>query len=207
DLGSAVDSPVLAGVALGFCKPEQLMSRDGIKAGDPIYCTGTFGLTGLAFANLYRNVHLPKELERKAIWKALEPKARVREGLLLGKTAAVTGSIDSSDGLALSLHWLAEGSKVGIELHELPIDSSVQAFCRSQSIDPLPFTLYGGEEFELVVALDQERSEQICKALKENGVDLIEIGHATNRKGVIKLAEDPSYSIEKRGWDSHRGFI
>ncbi|MHA2232726.1 MAG: thiamine-phosphate kinase [Candidatus Hodarchaeales archaeon] len=207
DLGSAVESPVLVGVAQGFCQPGQLMARDGIKPGDPIFCTGYFGLTGLAFANLFKNVSLPEELRKDAFWKILEPKAKVREGVLLSQTAAVTGSIDSSDGLAMSLHWLAEGSGIGIDIGRLPIDASVLDFCLSKEIDPLEIVFYGGEEFELVVALDADKHEQVCHDVRKKEVPLIEIGHATRNKGKITLTGDDPRSIEKRGWDSHRGFI
>ncbi|MFX0114236.1 MAG: thiamine-phosphate kinase [Candidatus Hodarchaeota archaeon] len=207
DLGSAVESPVLAGIALGFCQTEQLMPRDGISPGDPILCTGPFGYTGLAFENLFRETPLPKKLKEQAIRKILEPKARVREGILLAQTAAVTGSIDSSDGLAISLHWLAESSGIGIDIERLPIDVSVHDFCMTKKIDPLEVTFYGGEEFELVVALDKDKSKQTCKGLEEKGVSLITIGYATEDKGKITLVGDAPRLIEKRGWDSHRGFI
>ncbi|MFX0116929.1 MAG: hypothetical protein ACFFB3_20440, partial [Candidatus Hodarchaeota archaeon] len=86
-------------------------------------------------------------------------------------------------------------------------DASVHDFCLAKKIDPLEVAFYGGEEFELVVALDKDKSKQTCKDLKEKGVSLITIGHATEDKGKITMAGDAPRLIEKRGWDSHRGFI
>lgn len=207
DLGSALDSPVLVGVAIGFCKPNQLMSRARIKPGDPLYSTGVFGFTGLAFAHLFADLGLPKELKERALKKILEPKARVREGLQLAQTTAVTGSIDSSDGLAMSLHWLAEASGIGIEVDHLPIDPLISEFAASQNIDPFEWVMYGGEEFELIVALNQQQDSLAYETLRKADVELIKIGHATETTGEIEFISETIRPVERRGWDSHRGFI
>ncbi|MFW9915679.1 MAG: thiamine-phosphate kinase [Candidatus Thorarchaeota archaeon] len=207
DLGSALDSPVLVGVAVGFCKPDQLMSRAKIKPGDPIYSTGAFGFTGLGFAHLFADLDLPHELRERALEKILEPRARVREGLQLAQTSAVTGSIDSSDGLAMSLHWLAETSGIGIDVEKLPIDPLISEFAASQNLDPFEWVMYGGEEFELIVALNQQENSHVYEALRKANVELIKIGHATETTGEINFISGGTRPVERRGWDSHRGFI
>src|SRR2546425_10880440 len=81
------------------------------------------------------------------------PSARLAEGIALAKSHATTSSIDSSDGLAWSLHQIAQSSKVGISLHTIPVATEVESFAKEHRLSALELALYGGEEYELVVTI------------------------------------------------------
>ena len=77
------------------------------------------------------------------------PKARLKEGLALSRSGAVSASIDSSDGLAWSLHEIGKMSNVGFVVNSVPVSDEVRRFAEFNHLDPLELALYGGEEYEL----------------------------------------------------------
>ncbi len=62
----------------------------------------------------------------------------------------LSSSIDSSDGLAISLHTISEMSGVGIRLTELPYAKGLEEFASRNSYSAEELALYGGEEYEIV---------------------------------------------------------
>ena len=87
------------------------------------------------------------------------PVARVREGQL-SRAAGAHAMIDVSDGLALDLHRLADASGVGFELASIPIAPAAT----------LDEALGGGEDYELIVAVDVPCSEQLAAAFSAAGL-------------------------------------
>ncbi len=74
------------------------------------------------------------------------PVARLAEG----ETARLAGAhaiIDVSDGLALDLHRLADASGVGFALESVPVAEGAT----------LEEALGGGEDYELIVAIDPQK--------------------------------------------------
>ncbi|MFC6727941.1 thiamine-monophosphate kinase, partial [Natronoarchaeum mannanilyticum] len=69
-----------------------------------------------------------------------------------------TAMMDSSDGLARSLHQLAEASDCGVEIDgdAVPIDDAV-AEVATDDAERREMGLFFGEDFELVVAIPEDR--------------------------------------------------
>src|SRR5207302_6312914 len=110
------------------------------------------------------------------------PKARLTQGIILAKSHGASSSIDSSDGLAWSLHEIAQASMVGINLHTIPIAAEVESFAKEHRLSALELALYGGEEYELVVTIRPER----FKNLKRLVPSLRKIGTAEKKRfGVL----------------------
>ncbi|MEM3609948.1 MAG: AIR synthase-related protein, partial [Candidatus Anstonellales archaeon] len=65
-------------------------------------------------------------------------------------------SIDSSDGLAVSLHEIAQKSNVGIEIYNMPITREAEYFAKKNGIDPFELVFYGGEEYILIVTISEK---------------------------------------------------
>src|SRR5260370_1506029 len=87
----------------------------------------------------------------------LRPRARLQEGLALARSDGINSSIDSSDGLALSLHQLAEASKVGIGLDAIPIDPAVRRFAGEFRFSAIDFALYGADDSQPVLTTSPGR--------------------------------------------------
>jgi thiamine-monophosphate kinase len=131
----------------------------------------------------------------------LMPKAKLLDGLALGGCGVVSASMDSSDGLAWSLHELAHSSNVGFEVNNVPIAPEVKRFAELNSLDASELALYGGEEYELVLTIKPEGWATALAAVEAVGGQLLPIGKATKEKQIILRANGKEHVIEARGWE------
>jgi thiamine-monophosphate kinase len=147
--------------------------RDGAEPGDALYVTGTLGRSAAAIREFEAgNTERGNELFR------FDP--RVEAGRALAPVA--TAMMDSSDGLARSLHQLAAASDCGASIawERLPADASVDA-AAADAADHRELTAFFGEDFELVFAAPEARLDDIRGTLP---VAATRIGHITDA-GVL----------------------
>lgn len=86
----------------------QLVLRTGARPGDVIAVTGMFGDTSAGLKGLLERKISPLRLPRPLYQAVFQPRAQLDLGLRLARSGALTSSIDSSDGLAWSLHELSD---------------------------------------------------------------------------------------------------
>ena len=204
DTGEACDLMVAVSL-FGVSAHKGLMLRSGTQAGDVLAVTGLFGKPAAGLRLLQGGYPASSEL-REALAKAVcMPMARLREGLALRDSGAVTASIDSSDGLAWCLHELAAQSGVGFLVSALPVAEETAKFAEQNGLDASESALYGGEEYELVVTVDPKRWAEAEKAVEDAGGRLLPIGKATRNPRV--LLDDPGGKrvIEARGYEHFKG--
>jgi thiamine-monophosphate kinase len=182
--------------AFGVAGKSSLMLRSGAKPGDIVAVTGEFGKTAAGLRILLRDMSPPAHLRTKLVDRVLMPKARLSEGLALAQTGAVTASIDSSDGLAWSLHELSRASNVGFMIDHLPIAREVEDFAKLYGVNPVELCLYGGEEYELVVTVKPELFEKATSRMP-----LTKIGRATAEKSLTLRMHKKQIPIEAKGWE------
>jgi thiamine-monophosphate kinase len=195
------DDLVIAGIALGITNKDELISRAGAQEGNLVCVTGMFGKTAAGFKILIDNLECPEYLRNEFIDAVFYPRARLDEGLALAKSRVPTASIDSSDGLAWSLHEIAKASNIGIEINKLPIDSSVEEFARRLSLDPFDLCFYGGEEFELIVTIPSEKAVHASTALNAVKGQLIPIGMVVKAEGLFYNEGEKTREIYPRGYE------
>jgi thiamine-monophosphate kinase len=183
-------------VALGVAEKKRLMLRSGAKPGDIVAVTGVFGKTAAGLKILLQHLSAKSRLKKTLVDAVLMPRARLEEGLALAQTGAITASIDSSDGLAWSLHEISRASNVGFLIDNLPVAEEAREFAENHSLDPAELCLYGGEEYELVVTVKPKLWEKAKKA-----VSLIKIGLVTKEKALFVEEEGRKIPIEPRGWE------
>jgi len=178
------------------------VKRSGAKPGDYVAVTGPFGLTGAALNMVLRGLRPSDEELQARLWEALaKPRARLREGLALASSRTATASIDSSDGLALSLHQLAEASDIGIKVEHVPIAKEAEAYAREFDLDPMDLALYGGEEYELVVTIPPEKWRRAVEAVEGVGGTLLKIGVALQGRGVWLSTDEGARELPRKGWE------
>jgi thiamine-monophosphate kinase len=192
---------IISGVALGTAPNEILIKRDGAQPGDILATTGSFGDTAASFKILLHGLQAPEVLKNALLESVYSPRARINEGVALAESRTVTASIDSSDGLALSLYDLSKSSKVGFTLEHLPISKNAEKFGELNGLDLEELSLYGGEEYELIFTVNPKRIEEAKIALRSVGCQLIEIGKVTKEKRIILCLDDATRAVRKRGWD------
>jgi len=185
----------------GTAKKNTLMLRSGANPGDLVAVTGFFGKTSAGLKILLENLEASGKIRRALVDSVLMPNARLKGGLALSQTKAVTASIDSSDGLAWSLYEIAKASNVGFVINSLPTAEEVKRFAEMNRIDQLELTLYGGEEYELVLTIKPKLWNKAEKAIERVGGKLLPIGKATAGKQVLLEIDGKRNIIEPRGWE------
>jgi len=192
---------VISCAAFGICEKRYLMKRSGAKPGDVVAVTGSFGKTASGLKILLEKLSAPPKIKRELVDAVLMPRARLKEGLALAQTRTVTASIDSSDGLAWSLHEISRASNVGFLLDELPVAEEAGEFARAHGLDPTELSLYGGEEYELVVTIKPRLWEKAKRAVEQVGATLTKIGLATKERNILLKIEEKTIPVEARGWE------
>ena len=134
--------------------------------------------------------------------RQLKPEARldvVREFESLG--IKPNAMMDISDGLSSEVMHLCKASKVGVSIYEdkLPIDQQTFDRARDHHLDPTMCALNGGEDYELVFAIDLSDYEKI-----KNHPMFTVIGHFLNEsEGQTLTAKDGSnHALEAQGWNA-----
>lgn len=191
---------VISCMALGVCQKDRLIKRSGAKPGDYVAVSGYFGKTAAGLKILMEDLSAP-EIEGELVNSVLMPKARLKEGLALARTKAATASIDSSDGLAWSLHEISRASNVGFLIDNLPVAPDVKKFAKIHDLDSVELALYGGEEYELVVTIKPKLWQQAKEAVETVGGALIKVGHVTREKHVLLRRDGKTVVIDARGWE------
>ncbi|WP_435333926.1 thiamine-phosphate kinase [Haloarchaeobius sp. TZWWS8] len=122
--------------------------RSGANPGELVCVTGTLGRSAAAL-----RLFEAGETARANDLFRFEP--RVAAGCALGPHASAM--MDSSDGLARSLHQLAEASDCGfaVEFDALPVDESVRSVADDEAT-LRDLACHFGEDFELVFTLPED---------------------------------------------------
>ncbi|MEM0057711.1 MAG: thiamine-phosphate kinase [Candidatus Bathyarchaeia archaeon] len=198
-------SDLVIGISMfGTAKRDSLMLRSGAKPGDIVAVTGFFGKTSAGLKILMESFKAPEEIRSGLLEAVLMPKARLKEGLALSVCGAVTAAIDSSDGLAWSLHEIADASNVGFVIDNVPVAAEAARFAELNGLDPIELALYGGEEYELVLTVKPQFWSVAEEAVRKAGGTLIRIGEATATRKVLLEVDGERRVIEPRGWEHFR---
>ncbi len=187
---------IISCVAFGIGDRNKLMLRSGAKPGDVVATSGVFGKTAAGLRILLHHLSVSPKLKNTLVDAVLMPRARLNEGLALAQVCAATASIDSSDGLAWSLHEISKASEVGFVITNLPVASETREFADIHGLDPVELCLYGGEEYELVVTVTPELWE-----IARSAASLIKIGLVTKEKKLFLKEKGIKTEIEPRGWE------
>jgi thiamine-monophosphate kinase len=196
---------VISGMAYGLAEEKRLVLRGTSKPGDVLATTGGFGNTTSAFKILLENMEVPKLLRERLVESVYMPRARVKAGIALAQSGAATSSMDSSDGLAVSLHDLQRSSGNGFRLTDVPLTKDAESFAEEVGVDRVSLALYGGEEYELVFTIKPGMVEEARRALRGAGADLLELGVVTKDKKIVYVAEGVEKPIGKGGWEHFKG--
>jgi thiamine-monophosphate kinase len=195
------DEVIINGTAFGIADENVIMRRGGAQVGDILATTGTFGMTTAAFRILLDDYHTPTKLKNSLVESVFMPKARVREGVILAESGAVTSCIDSSDGLSISLYDLQKSTGLGYKITNLPTSKEVIEFATLHEIDVFDLVFFGGEEYELVFTLKSEFVNIAKDALKKIGCKLHIIGEVIKDKRIWIEMEEHCRDIPMKGWD------
>ena len=181
-------------------------TRSGAKPGDYVIVSGPFGFAPAGLAILLQNAITVSSnssrssdsvtFRKHAVKSVLEPSPRQSFGLTLARY--FSSSIDSSDGLAVSLYELASQSEgVDILIYNIPFVEGLDEFAQENSLDKNELVFHGGEEYEIVATISPTTISQAKAAARKAGVNLHVIGKVEKGTGKVfarnRLLENRGY--------------
>ncbi|MBD2626738.1 thiamine-phosphate kinase [Trichormus variabilis] len=197
--GDIVRSPIttLAITAFGQATPDLIIRRSAAQVGDAIVVTGIHGASraGLELL-LHPEIGQNLKTEEKAalITAHQRPNPRldvipILKEILISPCPIPISGMDSSDGLADAVLQICRASHVGavIEYSQITIPKAFEKWLTAEQARE--YTLYGGEDFELVLCLPQYTAETLVKQLSTDAAiigtitpDLTVLLHDQNQK-------------------------
>ena len=189
--GDISSAPVItSGVALTGTLKAAPWLRTGAKPGDALFVTGSLGGSGTGLQQLQADPNA----SGPAVERHLRPRARLSESAAL-RAFPVSAAIDISDGLVVDLARLMRASGTGCEVDpaSIPADASSSG---------LEAALFGGEDFELLLAIDAAQGEEAVAAVEGCGTNLTQIGVVTG--GRTTIGGQPLEEMEEKAWDHLR---
>lgn len=175
----------LAVTVIGRVEAGRALRRTGLDAGDVLFVTGVLGLAALR--------RLEADRRKGPLRRVPEP--RLEAGLRLARMRQTKACIDLSDGLASDLDQLLRASHVAaeIEADALPAAPGFTRACRRLGIDPLELQAAGGEDYELLFALEPGSLADDPEALSRRlGVRVTRIGRVVAGRGIRGLPVQPA---------------
>jgi thiamine-monophosphate kinase len=177
----------------------RFVTRDGAKPGDAVVVTGRFGYQAAGLRILQRGASCSSSFRRIATRSILLPTPNLKLGLALA--GYWTSALDSSDGLARSLHILSEASGMGIEVLELPMAEGVAEFARRNGVSARGLVLGGGEEYLIVGTMRPAKVADAARVARRHGGELVEIGRVTlSPRRVLLRVGRRALPIADVGW-------
>ena len=188
ETGTSRAGMVLTVTAVGDVSSKSITYRSGAKLHDLVCCSGDLGSAYAGLLVLERekvtyqaDPNFQPDLAGYdyVLERFLKPEPRMDiVKLLADKGVVPTAMTDVSKGLADSVLHICRASGCGCEVYEehLPIDYQTSRVCSEMSKNMLPVScaLNGGEDYELLFAIDQKDYDKI-KDLQEVHI----IGHIT----------------------------
>ncbi|WP_008309569.1 thiamine-phosphate kinase [Leptolyngbya sp. PCC 6406] len=199
----------LAITALGQGDPARMLYRDRAQPGQVIVATGAHGASRAGLELLLQpesGVGLVSGMRDRFIRSHQRPRPRFDAVAALhhcfpsGKgTALPVAAMDSSDGLANAVLHLCQASGVGARLvrSHLPFPPGLLSWVGPETA--LDWTLYGGEDFELVLALPPEIALALTQSL---GPEAAIIGTVEAGEGVILLEQAEDGDGQPLPWEN-----
>jgi thiamine-monophosphate kinase len=200
DLDEA-DEIVIAGAAFGLAKKGRLLTRSGARPGDLIAVTGELGKASAGLEILIDKI--PAKGYERLVKAQLEPRARIKEGLVLANSGSVTSAIDTTDSLAANAWQVSRMSKVKMifDYEKLPIDPAVKKFSRSRGLNVDDFALFGGEDFELLFTVRPSGWGKVQRAFRRLGTAVTLVGEVLKGKGVFIKRGGEIKNLTDRGYE------
>jgi thiamine-monophosphate kinase len=217
NLTRAAEAIVIDVTLLGDAKTTLL--RSGARPGDRIVVTGTLGASAEGVKLLAEGARLSEDggLASSGIWTdasaaavaaclraQLDPRPPLALASGIAEHALARAAMDLSDGLSSDLQQMCDQSGVGavVDGAVVPIDPAMASIEGARGGAPLWVALHGGEEYQLLLAVDPALVDELRQLGTVFEVPVTDIGEFVAGPPQIRLrdglAERP---LAPRGYD------
>lgn len=188
----------------GFVPDGLALLRDGARAGDAVFVTGTLGdaAAGLQLLRSQRGVDgSDMQVQQRAllIERLDRPTPRIAAGQILRGLASAC--IDVSDGLLADLGHIAQRSGVAIDVDAENLPASSALFDQVRGDERIALQLGGGDDYELAFTVPAQHIDAVTRDLARLGCGVTRVGRVVEGSGVRALASDGTELSLQRGWN------
>jgi len=186
---------------IGVVPSALALRRDGARAGDDLWLSGSTGDAALGLAHLHGRIRLADATLAHCLRRLHAPAPRVGLGLAL--RALASSAIDVSDGLAADVGHIGERSGVAIELRyaDLPRSPALAACADERLLQEC--LLAGGDDYELAFTALPASRARLAALAAESGLPLTRIGSVSaGAAGLVSVRDASGHPLQLE----HRGF-
>jgi thiamine-monophosphate kinase len=169
---------------IGEVPAGRALRRDGARAGDDIWVSGSIGDAALALAAIKGQVPLRQRESRRLEERLHVPVPRVALGEALRGMAR--SAIDVSDGLVADLGHICKRSRVSaaVRFDAVPVSAALKRNLGNAARAAL---LSGGDDYELLFTSGRSRRAAIERLSQRLRLKLTRVGEITRRRGAGPL--------------------
>lgn len=182
---------------------DRMVRRSGAQVGDVLVATGPFGRTALGLRHLLEGTPLPRSLLSSSLASVYEPSPKNGLCRSLIDGGCVHASMDSSDGLAVTLNELSRQSRKRFVMERLPADRAFVKAVSAAGLDPLDLVLHGGEEYEAVLCVPPAKLRRASVIAETMVSELYPFGHVADGGAGVEYASPGTRRhkvIAAEGW-------
>lgn len=177
---------------------KKMPSRGGAKIGDIILTSGPFGYSSSGLKIILEKYKADRQFLKRCKKVVMHPMPKLQFGLQASKY--FSSSMDSSDGLSITLNDMSEQSKCRFVIFGFPTKYEVIEFAARNKIDLKDLVFCGGEEYEIVFTVSPLYLQQIRNIARKLKVPLFVIGYVTRGKDVVLMEKFKPKKIKRCGW-------
>jgi thiamine-monophosphate kinase len=201
--GDTTRGPLSISVAAhGYVEPGKALRRDGARAGDLVYVTGTIGEGAVALLT-QQGRYRPQQGKDDLSLRLQRPTPRIDAGRAL--VGIATAAIDLSDGLLSDLGHICERSGVGAELdlETIPLSPAVSEYLQQGGAWEQVVT--GGDDYELCFTVPSQESDALQALGGELDCRLTPVGRIVSEPGIrCRLADGSELKTSNSGYEHFR---
>jgi thiamine-monophosphate kinase len=209
--GDVVAAPALSVsvTVVGWAEREQeLVGRDGARAGDLVGVTGALGAAAAALALREAPagaLEAAGEAGAAVLARAREPWPRLKEGRALA-AAGASAMIDLSDGLATDAGHIGRmsGACLRVQLARLPLAEGVGEVCAMAAIglDAHELVASGGEDYELCFCVPARLRASVEASLERAGGSPVTwVGEVLAEPPGVRLVAGDGSEVRLHGFE------
>ncbi len=202
---TSIDGPmVVTATLIGEVPEGEMVKRNGAKAGDEIWVTGTIGDAYLGLQTVLGQALTPQP-NADALWHFEDAYYRPEPRLLFRKALRqfANACADVSDGLVADAGHIASASDVRfvIDADKVPLSSSAGAWLSDQENEEAAFEtlITSGDDYELVFTAPEERASGIRKAASAIGLRVGRVGRVEHGQGISVISDGKPITFNKVG--------